>query len=32
MAKNLRVGQAALKSKVNATDGQMQKELQLRDD
>ena len=32
MAKNLRAGPTALKSKANATDANMQKELQLRDD
>ena len=32
MAKNLRVGQTSLKSKANATEANLQKELQMRDD
>ena len=32
MAKNLRVGQTALKSKVNTTDADLQKELQMQND
>jgi len=32
MTKNPRVGQTALKSKVNAADANLQRELQLRDD
>ena len=32
MAKNLRVGQTALKSKVNTTEANLQKELQMQSD